>query len=66
ASKELITYVKDRAGHDQRYAINPIKSNKELGYVPQESFETGIRKTISWYLNNDAWWSELKGEGCVK
>jgi dTDP-glucose 4,6-dehydratase len=62
ASKELITYVKDRAGHDQRYAINPIKSNKELGYVPQESFETGIRKTISWYLNNDAWWLELLEE----
>ena len=59
ASKELITYVKDRAGHDQRYAINPTKSNEELGYVPQESFETGIRKTIAWYLNNDAWWMDL-------
>ena len=59
ASKELITYVTDRAGHDQRYAINPTKSNEELGYVPQESFETGIRKTIAWYLNNDAWWTDL-------
>jgi dTDP-glucose 4,6-dehydratase len=47
ASKELIIYVKDRAGHDQRYAINPKKSNEELGYIPQESFETGIRKTIT-------------------
>ena len=59
-SQELITYVTDRAGHDQRYAINPTKSNEELGYVPQESFETGIRKTISWYLNNDAWWIPLR------
>ena len=59
ASKELITYVTDRAGHDQRYAINPTKSNTELGYVPQESFETGIRKTIAWYLNNDVWWLDL-------
>lgn len=58
-SQELITYVADRAGHDQRYAINPTKSNEELGYVPQESFETGIHKTITWYLNNEAWWSEL-------
>jgi dTDP-glucose 4,6-dehydratase len=61
ASKELITYVTDRAGHDQRYAINPTKSNTELGYVPQESFETGIRKTIAWYLNNDVWWLDLLG-----
>jgi dTDP-glucose 4,6-dehydratase len=59
ASKELITYVKDRAGHDQRYAINPTKSNVELGYVSQESFETGIRKTIAWYLNNESWWLGL-------
>lgn len=58
-SKELITYVTDRAGHDQRYAINPTKSNDELGYAPQESFETGIRKTIAWYLKNDAWWMDL-------
>jgi dTDP-glucose 4,6-dehydratase len=59
ASKELITYVTDRAGHDQRYAINPTKSNTELGYVPQESFETGIRKTIQWYLESNAWWTPL-------
>lgn len=58
-SQELITYVTDRAGHDQRYAINPTKSNDELGYVPQESFETGIRKTITWYLENELWWFEL-------
>lgn len=65
ASKELITYVKDRAGHDQRYAINPKKSNDELGYVPQESFETGIKKTLAWYLNNDTWW-EILLKGCLK
>ncbi len=58
-TQDLITYVKDRAGHDQRYAINPTKSNNELGYEPAESFETGIRKTIEWYLVNDAWWKEL-------
>jgi dTDP-glucose 4,6-dehydratase len=58
-SQKLITYVADRLGHDQRYAINPIKSNNELGYVPNESFKTGIQKTIVWYLKNDTWWKLL-------
>lgn len=58
-SQELITFVTDRAGHDQRYAIDPNKSNQELGYKPLESFETGIRKTISWYLENHKWWTDL-------
>ncbi len=58
-SQDLITFVKDRAGHDQRYAINPTKSNEELGYKPVESFETGIRKTIEWYLGSDGWWEKL-------
>ena len=58
-SQELITYVTDRAGHDQRYAINPTKSNDELGYKPDESFETGIRKTVAWYLENQDWWEGL-------
>jgi dTDP-glucose 4,6-dehydratase len=58
-SQELIAYVTDRAGHDQRYAINPTKSNDELGYEPAESFETGIRKTVAWYLDNDVWWMAL-------
>jgi len=58
-SKDLITFVEDRAGHDQRYAINPTKSNDELGYEPAESFETGIRKTVEWYLENQGWWSQL-------
>jgi len=58
-SQELITYVADRAGHDQRYAIDPTKSNNELGYKPFESFETGIRKTVKWYLENMEWWKNL-------
>lgn len=59
-SEELISYVTDRAGHDRRYAIDAEKSFTELGYRPQESFETGIRKTIAWYLKNDSWWQELR------
>lgn len=58
-SASLITYVTDRAGHDRRYAIDPKKSNDELDYQPAESFETGIRKTIEWYLTNEAWWTPL-------
>jgi len=58
-SEELITYVEDRAGHDRRYAIDPTKSQNELGYKPVESFETGIRKTVIWYLNNQTWWQPL-------
>lgn len=51
----LITYVKDRPGHDRRYAIDCRKLQGELGWAPQESFETGIRKTVQWYLDNTAW-----------
>ncbi len=58
-SQDLITYVTDRAGHDQRYSINPTKSNDELGYQPVESFETGIRKTVAWYLDKQEWWTPL-------
>ena len=50
-----ITYVKDRPGHDRRYAIDATKLEKELGWKPQETFETGIRKTVEWYLNNQDW-----------
>ena len=53
--RELITYVKDRPGHDMRYAIDARKIQKELGWVPQETFETGIRKTVQWYLDNLDW-----------
>jgi len=53
--KQLITYVKDRPGHDMRYAIDASKIQHELGWTPQETFESGIRKTVQWYLNNQAW-----------
>ena len=58
-TESLITYVKDRPGHDRRYAINPTKANDELGYQPQESFETGIRKTLDWYLTHADWWKRV-------
>ena len=53
--KEQITFVTDRPGHDRRYAIDATKIHRELGWKPQESFETGIRKTIQWYLDNQEW-----------
>ncbi len=53
--KDLITYVKDRPGHDVRYAIDASKIQRELGWVPEESFETGLRKTVQWYLDNQEW-----------
>jgi dTDP-glucose 4,6-dehydratase len=52
---QQITYVKDRPGHDRRYAIDARKLEKELGWKPAETFETGIRKTIAWYLENAEW-----------
>jgi dTDP-glucose 4,6-dehydratase len=55
-TESLITYVKDRPGHDRRYAIDASKTSRELGYKPQESFESGIRKTVRWYLENSGWW----------
>ncbi|MGV6817401.1 MAG: dTDP-glucose 4,6-dehydratase [Thiotrichales bacterium] len=55
-ARSLITYVKDRPGHDQRYAIDAAKTTAELGYKPEETFETGIRKTVRWYLDNEDWW----------
>ena len=58
-SEALIEHVKDRLGHDRRYAIDATKTRNELGYEPQESFETGIRKTVQWYLNNEAWWQAV-------
>lgn len=57
--EELITYVDDRPGHDQRYAVDATKIQNDLGWHPQESFETGIRKTIEWYLNNKGWWNRV-------
>jgi len=57
---ELITFVTDRPGHDLRYAIDASKIDRELGWRPQETFETGIKKTVEWYLANESWWSRVK------
>ncbi|MFQ9000069.1 MAG: dTDP-glucose 4,6-dehydratase [Raoultella planticola] len=56
---ELITFVKDRPGHDLRYAIDAAKIQRDLGWVPQETFESGIEKTVHWYLNNQNWWQRV-------
>ena len=56
---DLISYVTDRAGHDRRYAIDATKIMSELNYKPQETFETGIRKTVMWYLENQDWWQNV-------
>ncbi len=58
-SEDLITFVKDRPGHDRRYAIDPTKIHNELGWLPQTKFEDGITKTIEWYLANKDWWQEI-------
>ena len=57
--EELITYVTDRPGHDLRYAIDPSKLMNDLGWKPEENFETGIRKTVQWYLDNEWWWGPI-------
>ncbi|WP_320821698.1 dTDP-glucose 4,6-dehydratase [Reinekea sp.] len=57
--RELITFVADRPGHDARYAIDASKIEQELGWRPQESFATGLRKTVHWYLDNQAWWQDV-------
>jgi len=56
---DLITYVTDRPGHDQRYAIDASKIERELGWKPQESFETGLRKSVEWYMEKADWWREV-------
>lgn len=57
--EDLITFVKDRPGHDRRYAIDPAKIHCELGWLPQTSFAEGIKKTIKWYLDNEDWWQRI-------
>ena len=57
--EELITFVEDRPGHDVRYAIDASKIQRELGWVPEETFETGLRKTVEWYLDNEDWWQSV-------
>jgi dTDP-glucose 4,6-dehydratase len=56
---ELITFVADRPGHDLRYAIDASKIKRELGWVPLETFESGIEKTINWYLTHEGWWQRV-------
>jgi dTDP-glucose 4,6-dehydratase len=58
--RNLITFVRDRPGHDQRYAIDPTKIGRDLGWVPQETFETGLAKTVRWYLDNRPWWERIR------
>ena len=58
--RDQLTYVTDRPGHDRRYAIDADKISRELGWKPQETFETGIRKTVEWYLNNQQWVDNVK------
>lgn len=58
--RDLISYVTDRPGHDLRYAIDSQKIQRELGWRPQEQFETGLRKTVKWYLDNRAWWEAVR------
>jgi len=60
--EKRLLYVKDRPGHDYRYAVNPEKLEKELGWKPMYSFETGIKETVDWYLANESWWGPLKGK----
>jgi dTDP-glucose 4,6-dehydratase len=60
--ERLITFVKDRPGHDLRYAIDSRKIRRELGWQPQETFETGLRKTVQWYLSNRPWWEAIRSD----
>jgi dTDP-glucose 4,6-dehydratase len=59
-AKSLITFVTDRPGHDTRYAINASKISTELGYDPFENFDSGLNKTVDWYLSNEAWWKSIQ------
>lgn len=62
SARELIQFVQDRAGHDWRYAIDATRIMGELGYKPRESFETGLQRTLDWYLSNEDWWRPLLPE----
>jgi dTDP-glucose 4,6-dehydratase len=62
-SATLIDFVRDRAGHDRRYAIDGSKIERELGFRPVESFESGIRRTVAWYLGNETWWRGVLARG---
>lgn len=60
--RDLVTFVTDRPGHDRRYAIDASKIERDLGWRPQETFETGLARTIDWYLSNDWWWGPIRNE----
>jgi dTDP-glucose 4,6-dehydratase len=66
ATGSLKTFVTDRAGHDRRYAIDETKARAELGYAPQHGFENGLRQSLRWYLDNEAWWRALLQEAPTK
>ena len=57
--ESLIQHVTDRKGHDQRYAIDPAKIHRDLGWLPETKFADGIKKTIKWYLDNQDWWKDI-------
>ena len=57
--ESLIRFVEDRKGHDLRYAIDPAKIERELGWKPEYTFETGIRQTIAWYMEHRDWWQHI-------
>ena len=59
-TRDLIEFVPDRPGHDLRYAIDSTRIQEELGWTPKESFDSGLRKTVNWYLNNEWWWAPIR------
>jgi dTDP-glucose 4,6-dehydratase len=60
---QLMSFVIDRPGHDHRYAIDPIKVERELGWRAEETFETGLEKTVRWFLDNQSWWRNILDRG---
>ena len=60
--RDLIRFVSDRPGHDRRYAIDPSKIERELGWRPSQSFESGLAKTIDWFIANEWWWGPIRGQ----
>jgi dTDP-glucose 4,6-dehydratase len=64
--RTLITFVKDRPGHDRRYAVDARKIERELGWKPRESFDSGMRKTVQWYLQNEEWVKDVTSGGYRK
>ena len=57
---DLITFVADRPGHDMRYAVDDSKLRRKLGWRPQETLESGLEKTVRWYLDNEPWWAAIR------